>query len=161
MLQLITDLPSTKFVYGKLELPAADVPIETMWDQVMAKLALSNSHSSVEVRHTAQQYLEGNTRFHGSPLMHLFTQDYANKKLVLFWDEFDNAYAPERKKVVSKSLREIQNEAITESLSAFQVMVLFGSYNANLVTSLGGGSNFHPREPRFHPPRDQGPLSPV
>jgi len=150
MFQLITGLPSTKFVYGKLELSAANVTIENMWNQAMASLADNSSNASEEVRHAAQQYLDGQTKYQGSPLMHLFRQPYGEKKLVLFWDEFDNAYTPERKREVSEALRSVQNLVASESLPSFQAVVLFGSYNSNLVTSLGGGSNFVPTKTFTH-----------
>jgi len=149
MLQLITDLPVAKFVYGKLELPVGNISEEAMWKAMMMDLA-DSPRSSPEVRLAASKFLNPTEMTHPNPLMHLFRQHYGERKLVLFWDEFDNAYTPERKKAVSGALRSVQNVVTENSLSSFQAVVLFGSYNANLVTSLGGGSNFVPNETFTH-----------
>ena len=63
--------------------------------------------------------------------MHLFSQRYEkDKKLVLFWDEFDNAYKPERREEVAGTLRSVNNEVKKKTLC-------LGAYNANLVPAAG------------------------
>ena len=105
---------------------------------MMNELAADERTSSEGCRQAAEDYITGNTAYPGAPLLHLFKRDYGGKKLVLFWDEFDKACAPEGKGLISTSLRGVQNRFKTGKLPSFQSVVFFGSYNANLVTSMGG-----------------------
>jgi len=95
--------------------------------------------TSPEVRAAAQAYLAPDVRQRfPNPLHYLFRQKYGNKKLVLFWDEFDNAYTPTRRELVATELRFVSNASKRENtLPSFQAVICLGAYNANLVQASG------------------------
>ena len=103
----------------------------------MASLAADRTSTEL-CRRAAQAYANKNTRLSKNPLVHLFMHNYQGKKLILFWDEFDNAYNDKDKARISKVLRTVQNMVTDGNLPSFQAIAFFGSYNANLVSSMGG-----------------------
>ena len=138
MMQLIDLLDKERFVYGCMELQGNFTSMDTLWQDTIIMLASPKSLASPEVRAAAQGYLVPNSQKHSNPIMHLFIQKYGNKKLVLFWDEFDNAYKPERRETVAAALRSVNNEVKKGVLSStFQAVNCLGAYNANLVQAAG------------------------
>jgi len=128
-LQLMSHIDRDEFVVGQVRNQDREMLEETRWDIMMEGLAV-NANTSPEVQAAARRRLPFR-----NPLIHLFRSDYGGKKLVLVWDEFDNAYGrPE----IATLLRETWDEVKSKSLPAFQAIVCLGAYNAALVAASKG-----------------------
>jgi hypothetical protein len=138
MHRIINNIDTSRFVYAKVQLPNETSPSQ-LWGYFCKHLAEADSVASPEVREAAKRYLVDLAN--NSPVLpfleHLFRYNYGGKKLILFWDEFDNAYKPERREPISTGLRLISDFVKESSLPQFGGVVCFGTYNANLVAAAG------------------------
>jgi len=126
------------FVVGQIRLLDTAVTNElALWRSMMLRLS-TNDNATPIVRAAANNYLTEATRIDDSPLIHLFMSNFEGKKLVLFWDEFDNTYGRDE---IASLLRNTWEEVKSGSLPAFQAVVCLGAYNASLV-SAGRSSPF-------------------